>query len=399
MSSWVESIIDLGELRPTRAIVDLDVIASNTRALQAMVPKTTKVMAVVKADGYGHGAPWIADAALDAGAASLGVATVSEGQELRAFGLTAPIVLLGSIDPSEARLACRAGLQITVADGVLLDAVQDAARNNDVFSPVTVHLKIDTGLRRYGALPEEASALAVRIAADPYLRLAGVFTHFASADEPEDPFTDAQLREFESALSAIRDAGVDCSILHAANSAGIVTGRGAHYGMVRAGIALYGVPPSADVALPSSMLPALRIESRITRIIPIEPGDSVGYNRTFRSKRATRGALIPIGYGDGYRRSLAARGWVAVGCRRAAVLGRVSMDQIVVEVPQGVSAATGDRVHVLGGDPALGAPSVGEIADLTGTNTYEVLVGLRRRIPRVFVKNGEVVGIRSLGME
>ncbi|MGH2618797.1 MAG: alanine racemase, partial [Thermomicrobiales bacterium] len=308
---------DLHGLRATRAIVDLDAIAGNMRALRAAVPDSTQVMAVVKADGYGHGAPWVARAALEGGAASLGVATVDEGQVLRAHGLRAPIVLLGSIDPAEAPAACRAELEIAVADQRLLEAVQRAAGLLALSSPVAVHLKIDTGLRRYGAMPEEAPALARQIAADDRLRLAGVFTHFASADEPDEPFTRDQLHCFEQAITNIRDAGVPLPPLHAANSAGILTGQGTGLGLARAGIALYGVPPSNEVPLRPSMRAAMRIESRITRIVPISPGDSVGYNRTYRAQTSTRGALIPIGYGDGYRRSLSGRGWVGLAGRPA----------------------------------------------------------------------------------
>lgn len=389
---------DLCGLRATRAIVDLDAIAGNMRALRAALPDTTRVMAVVKADGYGHGATWVARAALDAGAVSLGVATVSEGQILRANGLQAPIVLLGSIDPAEAAPACRAGLEITVADDALLDAVQRAARSLNLPARVSVHLKIDTGLRRYGAMPGHAPVLARRIFDDPCLRLAGVFTHFASADEPDEPFTAEQVQRFERAVAAIRDVGVALPSLHAANSAGILTGQGVSYDIARAGIALYGVPPSAETPLAPAMRPALRIESRISRIVPIAPGETVGYNQTFRADTSMLGALVPIGYADGYRRSLSGRAWVGLGGRPARVLGRVSMDQIVVEAPPGASAAAGDVVHILGGDESNGAPSIAEMAELMGTNAYEMLVGIRGRVPRIFIRNGETVGVHASGV-
>lgn len=385
----------LDGLRATRAVVDLDAIAANLRAIRSVIPAQTQVMAVVKADAYGHGAPWVARAALTAGASSLGVATVGEGQELRAYGLEAPIVLLGSIDPSEAAAACRAGLEITIAHNELLASVQQTARDLDLPAPVAVHLKIDTGLRRYGALPDEAVALAARIAADAHLRFAGVFTHFASSDEPDDVFTADQLRIFTRAATAMREAGLVCPPLHVANSAAIFTGRGTDFDVVRAGIALYGVPPSSEVPLPATMRAALRLESRITRIVPIAPGDSVGYNRTFVAERSTRGALVAIGYADGYRRALSGRGWMGVGGRPAAVLGRVSMDQVVVAVPEGVDARIGDPVAILGGDPALAAPSALEMAELIGSNAYEVLVGIRRRVPRIFMAGGDVVAVRS----
>jgi alanine racemase len=182
--------------------------------------------------------------------------------------------------------------------------------------------------------------------------------------------------------------------LHAANSAGILTGQGTDYTMARAGIALYGVPPSSAVPLLPGMRTGMSIESRITRLIALRPGDTVGYNRTFRASSTMRAALVPIGYADGYRRSLSGHAWVGIDGQRAPVIGRVSMDQIVVEIPQGVWADVGETVSVLGGDPASAAPSIGEMADLMGTNGYEVIVGIRERIPRLFFRGGELVAGR-----
>jgi alanine racemase len=384
---------DVTGIRATRAVIDLDAIAGNVRALRATLPARTNLMAVVKADGYGHGAPWVAEAAVEAGASMLGVATVSEGQILREHGLKVSIVLLGSIDPSEARAACAARLEVTVAEEELLGAVQQAAGSSQD-APVAVHLKIDTGLRRYGAAPDCATALASRIASDGRLRFAGICTHFASSDEPDEPFTAEQLRRFERTVGDISRAGIEVPPLHAANSAGILMGHGVAFDLVRAGIALYGVRPSAEVALLPSMRPVMRIESRVARIVPLRMGDTIGYNRTFRVPDTMAGALVPIGYADGYRRALSGKGWVGINGQRCQVLGRVSMDQIVVEAPPGTSVAVGDTVDVLGDDPESGAPSVDEIAEIAGTNSYEILVGIGQRVPRVFIRNGQAVGVR-----
>jgi alanine racemase len=389
--------LDIRCIRATRANVDLDAIEANVRELRRVLPETTQLMAVVKADGYGHGAPWVARTALDAGAALLGVATVGEGKVLRAHGVEARIVLLGSIDASEALAACESDLEITVGGESLLEAVQRAARALFAPSPVSLHLKVDTGLHRYGASPEEAVALATRIATDPLLRLAGIYTHFASADEPDDPFTVEQLQEFDHVVDAVRGAGVQTPALHAANSAGILTGRGTDYTMARAGIALYGVPPSSAVPLLAGMRAGMSIESRITRLIALASGDTVGYNRTFRASSPMRAALVPIGYADGYRRALSGRAWVGIDGQRAPVIGRVSMDQIVVQIPQGARARVGDAVFILGGDPESAAPSIGEMADLMGTNAYEVIVCIRERVPRVYFRGGEVIAARTLG--
>ena len=387
--------IDIAGIRATRANVDLDAIETNARLLRGALPGTTRLMAVVKADGYGHGAPWVARAALQGGAELLGVATVGEGQVLRTHGIEATIVLLGPIDASEAAAACEAGLEITVACEALLESVQRAARTVCASFPVSIHLKVDTGLRRYGATAAEAVALATRIVADPYLHLAGVYTHFASADEPDEPFTAHQLQEFDQVVESLRAAGVRLPPLHAANSAGILTGRGTSYAIARAGIALYGVPPSSEVPLLSGMRAAMSLESRITRLISLAPGDTVGYNRTFHVSSPMRAALIPIGYADGYRRALSGHAWVGIDGQRAPVIGRVSMDQIVVEVPRGTRAEVGEVVFVLAGDPASAAPSIGEMADLMGTNGYEVIVGIRDRIPRLYFRSGKLVAARA----
>ena len=294
-------------LRATRAYVDLDAIEENARIVRRRLPDATKIMAIVKADGYGHGAPWVAEAALRGGASLLGVATVGEGEELRRFGIAAPIMVLGSIERGEAERACRLELEIAIGDRQLLEALQRAARVAERNAPLAVHLKIDTGMRRYGASVAESVDLAERIVSDSQLRFAGVFTHFASADEPEDAFTQQQLRLFREAVSQLDAAGLKIPPLHAANSAGILTSQGTEFDIVRLGIALYGVPPSADVPLLPGMRPAMRLESRIARIIPIDAGETVGYNRTFRASSPTRGALLPIGYADGYRRSLSGR--------------------------------------------------------------------------------------------
>lgn len=389
---------DVTGVRSTRAIVDLDAIAANVRALRCLLPPHARLMAVVKADAYGHGAPWVARAALDAGASDLGVATVGEGRILRQHGIVAPTVLLGAIDPSEAVAACEAGLQITVGEKTLLDAVQLAARETRQ-RPVAIHVKVDTGLSRYGASPDLAVALASRIVADDNVRLAGISTHFASADEPGEPFTTEQLWRFEETLARVGAAGIAKPSVHAANSAGILTNQGTSYDMARAGIALYGVRPSREVALAPGMRSVMRLESRVARILPLREGDTVGYNRTFRASSSTVGALVPIGYADGYRRALSGKGWVGIRGRSCHVLGRVSMDQIVVEVPAEAYVGVGDVVHVMSDDPGTRAPGVEDIAALCGTNAYEVLVGISQRVPRIFVECGEVVDRRVPGGE
>ena len=385
-------------IRATRALVDLDAIETNVGVLRSVLHPGCELLAVVKADGYGHGASWVARAALDAGAIALGVATVDEGVSLRLAGITAPILLIGSIDLLEAPRACAAHLQMTVGEERLLAEVQRAARLQ-VGRETVVHVKVDTGLHRYGAAPDLAVELVRRIHADEHLKLGGISTHFASADEAEDPFSVEQLSVLDRVLDEVRTLGIPLPATHVANSAGTIRGIGTDRSVVRTGIAMYGVPPSDDVPLLSGMRSALSIESRVTRVARLSPGDAVGYNRTFISDTDMTVALVPIGYGDGYHRGLARQGWMGMDNCRARLLGRVSMDQVVVEVPEGLEVCVGDSVQVLSTRRENAAPTVADLAAMLDTNTYEILVGLRARIPRVYYRRGDIVAVRTSSME
>lgn len=380
-------------MRATRAIVDLDAIAGNLTALRRLTPPQTRFLAVVKADAYGHGAPQVATTALAAGASILGVATVSEGVILRRCGITAPILILSSIDRSDVRPAIAAGLEITVAEPELLESIEREAVASP--EPVALHVKIDTGLRRYGALPEVATHLAKRIDQHAHLSLAGISTHFASSDEPDEPFTGEQYAVYQRVVAELAREGVVPGCLHVSNSAALITGVGVEQGMVRAGIVLYGMPPSDEVEVPNGVRPAMRIESRVARVTPLEPGDTVGYNRKWRAADAMQGVLAPIGYADGYRRGLFGKAWAGMYGQQAPLLGRVSMDQTVFAVPPGVSASVGDPIHLMG-RPEDGAPTASDLAAMLETNTYEILVALRARIPRIYLCGGEMVAEKCM---
>ena len=386
-------------VRATRAIIDLDAISGNVQAVRGILRTGTRIMAVVKANAYGHGAPLVAATALEAGAGLLGVATVGEGKALRNAGTAAQIVLLGAIEPSEAEEAVRLGLDITVAEPTLLEAVQRAARGSPSRAPARVHLKVDTGLHRYGADLEQVPSLAESLVTDPHLSFAGVCTHFASADEPLETFTADQLGLFHATIDLLRQHGLPIPERHVANSAGILTGFGRDLEIVRLGIALYGVPPSTEVPLLPGMRAAMRIESQIARVFRLEDGDTVGYNRTFRSDQPLKAALVPIGYADGYRRAFSNAAWIGMKNRRARVLGRVSMDQIVVEVPADLDVKVGDPVDILLATRECGGPTIDDLAQLAGTNSYEILVGIRDRVPRVYMRGGENVAVSGGGID
>lgn len=376
--------------RATRAEIDLFALHGNVRAMKALLPDGASLMAVVKANAYGHGAREVAREVLAAGADRLAVATVGEAGVLRRAGIVAPILILGAIDPAEAPEALRLRVELTVATESILEAVAGAARS--VGAAAVVHVKVDTGLKRYGAEPVLAHALARRSFDDPYLVLAGVFTHFAAADEVDDAFTREQDAAFAAWLDRLRDDGIAPETPHRANSAGTIGGWVGR-GIARCGIALYGVAPSAEIPLPVGVRPVLSLRSRVARVFRLRPGDAVGYGRTYRSEREEAAALVPIGYGDGYPRGLSGQGEMALGGKRATVIGRISMDQCVVRLPDGVEARDGDEVVVFGADAAAVAPTVAEVADALGTIGYEVLTGIAARVPRVYLRGGEIVAV------
>jgi alanine racemase len=346
--------------------------------------------AIVKANAYGHGAPAMAHAAAAAGADRLAVATVSEARQLRRADVAAPILVLGAIDPAEAPAAAALSLELMVGTEELLAAVERAAAGG---APLAVHVLVDTGLRRYGAKPELAIALARRVAAHADLRLQGLATHFATSEEAGDVFADEQRAALLAVVAMLAREGIAPNMVHMANSGAVLRGPEFHADAVRPGIAVYGVPPAPEQPLPAGMRPVLTLRSRVQRVFDLAPGDTVGYGRTFRAERPLRAALVPIGYADGYRRQLSNRAWMAIGGERAPVLGRVSMDQTVVAAPAGVDVRIGDEAIVAGGEPALGAPSLDELGALVGTNSYEMLTGIAARVPRHYFRSGEIVEI------
>ena len=376
----VSSVPDVAG-RATRVLVDLDAIAGNVRYFRSLVSPRTAVMAVVKADGYGHGAVEVAREAIEAGARYLAVATVSEGVALRAAGLTASALVLGPIDPSELGQALEHDLALAVGDRHFADQIGRVASSLGR-KRVPVHLKIDSGMRRYGALPKEALGIARRIVAHDSLLLQGVFTHFADADGASESTTVQQAAVFDAVRRALSDGGIRPPLVHAANSAAALRWRRYDYEMVRIGIALYGLSPAPGFPMPAALRPALRVVSKVARVIPLAAGDGVSYGHTYRSPGDARAALVPIGYADGYPRGLSNRGRMSVRGKPAPVLGRVCMDQTVIGLEGNEQVAVGEWVDVVGGD----GPSLDEMASSLGTISFDVATGLARRMPRTYVR-------------
>lgn len=382
----------VSSLRATRAVVDLDAVASNVREFRRLV-RPSDLIAVVKGDAYGHGAAAVSGAAIDAGASRLAVYTLDEAQALREAGLACPIIVLGPLEEGEAQAAVSLGVGVTVWDMPAIARLEEAAGRHSV----DVHVEIDTGLTRAGAAPRDAVVLARRLAHHPSLRLESVFTHFASADEREAAPTEKQLRVFLEAVAAVESYGIRIPFTHASNTAGALNFPHGRLGAVRVGIGLYGYDPSPWRQVPIALRPALQLRSRVTRRTAIEPGTGVGYGHEFRATSPCVIGLVPIGYADGLSRQLGwGRGRALIRGQAAPIVGRVSMDQITVDMTHIHDASVGDEVVLIGrsGDMVQTAENV---ADQAGTISYEVLTALLPRVPRVYVREGRPVAVTRLG--
>lgn len=360
--AWVE--IDTGAVRDNVAYL-------------CGVAGSAQVWAVVKANGYGHGAAEVARAALDGGAHGLCVALVQEGVELRAAGITAPILVLSEQPTEELADAVNFDLQMAIYSLSAIDALAAAGAHDH-----PVHLKIDTGMHRVGAPAVEAVALADAIERSPATRLEGVFTHLAKADEPDDPFTKFQLAAFDGALDLLAAAGHHPPLIHAANSAGLLAHPAAHFTMVRPGIAIYGIAPSPELTEASAALrPALSLHARVSMVKRVEAGEGISYGQRHYFERDTTVATVPIGYADGVpRRLFAGGGEVLIGGRRRRIVGVVTMDQLMVDCADD-EVHVGDEVILIGsqGNESITA---NEWAEQLGTIGYEIVCGISVRIAR-----------------
>lgn len=363
-------------IRPTQLQVDLSAIGHNLAALRETCPGT-RMLAVVKADAYGHGAVPVAREAVAAGADMLAVALIEEGIQLREAGVEAPILMLGQTDGAGALAAVEYGITQVVFTQDTLLALEGAARSLGVRA--MAHLKLDTGMNRIGVRTrEELRALLDTAQQCPHVAITGAMTHFATADDPESDFGDEQMRRYEDLLEEIAARGMKV-IRHAAASAAMVRYPQARYDMVRAGIALYGVDSLHRLAL----RPALRWSTRVVYVKTIAEGETVSYGRRFTAHRETTIATIPVGYADGYRRALTGRGYALVHGVRVPVAGTVCMDQVMLDVT-GLPVEVGDEVVLLGsqGNEAI---AIEEMADWANTIPYEIMTGIGARVPRVYV--------------
>jgi alanine racemase len=371
-------------LRPAWAEVDLAAIRHNAAVLAEAVSPAA-LCAVVKAGGYGHGAVQVARAALEGGATWLAVALVEEGLELRSAGIEAPILLLSQ--PAAAAMGDVVAGSLTptlyTSDGYR--ALVEAVGAGTPADPFSVHIKVDTGMHRVGAQPDEAVGLARQVAGDRRLHLQGLWTHFAVSDELDNPYTSEQLARYDKVLASVGDVGL---VRHAANSGAALWHPASRYDLVRCGIALYGLAPAAGLVGqgPAARLrPALSLKAHVSHVKELPAGERLSYGLRYRLERDSVVATVPLGYADGVTRSLsAARADVLIGGRRCPIAGTVTMDQITVDCGPGAAVAVGDEVVLIGrqGDEEITA---WDWATRTGTIAYEVVCGVSGRVPRVYL--------------
>jgi len=379
------------------AAIDLDAAVFNMNAMRNNIPAGIKMAGVVKTDGYGHGAVPIAKA-IDSFVSFFCVASAEEGVNLRMHHITKPILILGPVPGDDYGDVVSFDLRPSIFTLEQAQALSDTAavqRKN-----AYVHLAVDTGMSRIGMKPDEESAeLALKIAHLPFLEMEGVFTHMYRADEKDLTCAREQVALFKKFLGMLKGKGVEPKIRHITNSAGIMENLGTDLDMVRAGITLYGLYPSEETDRSKLKIkPVMGIKSEITYVKTIEAGTSVSYGGIFTAEKPTRVATIPVGYGDGYPRTLSGKGYVLIDGKRAPILGRICMDQFMVDVTDIPAAKIGQEVTLVGQDGA-DCIYVEDLSRLSGRFPYEFTCDIGKRVPRVYYRNGKITGRKDYFMD
>jgi len=374
-------VTSISTLLPTYATVNLAALAHNLSRIKQYLSPGCEILAVVKANAYGHGAVEIARALASQGIERFAVASLDEGIALRQAGFSASIVVLGALFEDQVSDLVAHRLTPVVSDGRILPALAKAARSYP--TPYLIHLKVETGMGRLGFSPEELLPLLDNPLLHSSLQVEGMMTHLADADGKDSTVTERQLGEFRAVLEQIRQRGRTLSLVHAANSAAIVRFPDAHFSLVRPGIMLYGYHTLPATVPAPDLKPVLSLRTTIAQLRTIPQGGTVSYNGTFVATRPTRIAILPIGYADGYSRQLSHRGSVLIQGRRAPIVGLVCMDMTMVDVTDLVPVQVGETVTLIGqqGGESIWAD---EVADWIGTVPYEVLCGIGSRVPRLY---------------
>jgi len=374
----------MSELAPSRAIVDLGAYAHNLRAVRNRLPAGCALLAVVKADAYGHGMLPIAERALQEGALMLGVAAVDEGLTLREAGIDAPILVFGQPADDALGAIVEHDLRATISSVAAAERLGAIAHKANKVAPI--HCKIDTGMGRQGFTLDHAIRDLHGLTRVANIDIEGIAMHFPQADLRDDPFTLNQIKSFKQVLRQLDKEGVPYEFAHAANSPAIINySPDALFNMVRPGLMTYGVWPTNDPPPSGSFLkPVLRWETRVTLIKDLAPGSSIGYGRTYTTGAPTRTAILPIGYADGYKHSLTNRAEVLIRGTRCPVRGSVCMDQIAVDVTHVEDAVEGDTATLIGSDGSE-TITAQELATLAGTIPYDILAGIGKRVHRNYI--------------
>lgn len=366
--------------RPTFCSIDLEALRWNFRQIKQKVGPQVRVLSMVKANAYGHGALAVAQTLANEGSDAFGVATVEEAVELRQATIRQPIIVVAGAYVEQCRQFLEYGLTPVIHDLKTLKSFEAAVKRQS--ATLAIHLEIDTGMGRTGFLAAEVNHWTAELRKLKALRIEGVFSHFSDAETANEAYSENQLRNFESVIASLRNAGVTPSRVHMAKSAALLTIPGSHFSMVRPGLALYGVYPSPQLAKEISLKPVLSWNTRILQLKRVASGTSLGYGRTFVTKRESLIATLPVGYADGYQRIFSDRAAVLVRGRRAPVAGRISMDLTTIDVTDIDEVQQGDEVTLLGrqGDVTISAD---EMASWANTISYEILTSIGARVPRI----------------
>jgi len=380
-------------IRPVWAEVNLNSLEHNMKEIKKHA-KDKKIYAVVKADAYGHGALDVAPVFLASGATALAVAVITEAMELRRSGVKAPILILGYTPLTFGRQIAEYDIEQTVYD---LDYARELSRiAQKENKKVKIHIALDTGMGRIGLLPDETGLNSVReMRKLPNIILEGIFSHFSTADEGDKSYSEYQLKVFNDFVSKLEAEGIKFNVKHLSNSAAIMDLPQAHFDGVRPGIIMYGYYPSDEVLKDKlDLKPALTLKTNIVHVKTLPKGMYISYGRKFITDRESVIATLPIGYADGYTRALSNKGKVIINGKLAPVVGRVCMDQLMVDVTDAGEVKVGDEAILLGeqGNTKFNADDLAKILD---TINYEIICMIGRRVPRVYIKNGEIVKIRN----
>jgi len=368
--------------RPTKAIIHRDAIGHNFEELKKTLPPTADIMAVVKADAYGHGACAVAAELSARGCPSFAVALASEGAELRESGITEPIIILGGIFSGDCEVIFSHDLTPVIHNFESASLINKTAKALGLVKPV--HLKIDTGMARIGIRPSEAHDFFERLKGLANIRLEGLLSHFVEADVPKSPFSALQLKTFQETTDLAIGLGFNVKYLHMANSAAIVRMKEAHFNLVRPGIMLYGSYPAPDLTKAIDLKAVMELKTKVLQLKKLPEGTPVSYGRTFTTKRDSLVAVLPLGYGDGLPRNLSGRGDVLIKGARAPIIGLICMDLTVCDVTDIKDVSVGDDVTIIGQDSGEQITAE-EIARITGTISYEVFCNISKRVPRIYL--------------